>query len=175
MALREHFELNRDREVWIKHYSSNHQILLVGSPYHAEPQCSLATLCGSTSNICASSVDSYGSLPFKAKSNLDNLKRLGASLLYGIDATKLKQDPHLNCRRFDRVIFNFPHAGFHGEESDSYLMKHRGLVFGFFLRANGEIHLAHKNKAPFSQWNLEELASKCFLVLIQCVAFKKKN
>lgn len=64
MALREHFELNRDREVWIKHYSSNHQILLVGSPYHAEPQCSLATLCGSTSNICASSVDSYGSLPF---------------------------------------------------------------------------------------------------------------
>ena len=46
-------------------------------------------------------------------------------------------------------------------------------MFGFFqgashmLRANGEIHVAHRNKAPFSQWNLEELASKCSLVLIQ--------
>ncbi|CDY08260.1 BnaA05g13590D [Brassica napus] len=46
--------------------------------------------------------------------------------------------------RFDRVVFNFPHAGFHGKESGSYLIwKHRGLVFGFFqgashmLRANG--------------------------------------
>ncbi|KAF3516400.1 hypothetical protein DY000_02060681 [Brassica cretica] len=75
MALREHFELNRDREVWIKHYSSNHQMLLVGSPYHAEPQCSLATLCGSTSNICASSVDSYGSLPFMSKARQDKVPR----------------------------------------------------------------------------------------------------
>ncbi|XP_048634923.1 heavy metal-associated isoprenylated plant protein 41-like [Brassica napus] len=109
-------------------------------------------------------------------------RKFGASLLQGVDATKLKQHHHLNCRRFDRVVFNFPHAGFHGKESDSYLIrKHRGLVFGFFqgashmLRANGEIHVPHRNKAPFSQWNLEELASKCSLVLIQRVAFEKTN
>lgn len=59
--------------------------------------------------------------------------------------------------------------------------KHRELVFGFFrgashmLRADGQIHVSHKNKAPFCHWNLEELASRCFLVLIQLVAFEKNK
>ncbi|CAA0297650.1 unnamed protein product [Arabidopsis thaliana] len=59
--------------------------------------------------------------------------------------------------------------------------KNRGLVFGFFhgashmLRADGEVHVSHKNKAPFCYWNLEELASRCFLVLIQLEAFEKRN
>ncbi|KAG2328069.1 hypothetical protein Bca4012_037108 [Brassica carinata] len=206
-------ELNRDREVWVKHYSSNYQILLVGERDFSF-SCSLVTLFRSASNICASSLDSYANPSFvcllaclhnfcivlltifllkdllkddvvtkysRARSNLKTLKRLGTSLLHGVDATKLKQHPHFHCRRFDRIIFNFPHAGFDCKESDSYLTTHRGLVFGFFrgashtLRANGEIHVAHKNKAPFCHWNPEELANKCSLVLKQCVAFEKKD
>lgn len=57
-----------------------------------------------------------------ARSNLETLKRLGASLLHGVDATKLHFHPDLHFRRFDRIIFNFPHAGFHRKESDSYLI-----------------------------------------------------
>ncbi|VVB00146.1 unnamed protein product [Arabis nemorensis] len=178
-------EVNRDRdEVWVKLYSSNHQLLLVGEGDFSF-SCSLATRFGSASNICASSLDSYDDVVKKyekARSNLHTLKRLGAFLLHGVDATKLQRDPDLNCRRFDRVIFNFPHAGFHGKESDPYLIrKHRNLVYGFFhcasrmLRANGEIHVSHKNKAPFRDWNLKELASRCSLVLIRCVAFKKSD
>ncbi|VYS49232.1 unnamed protein product [Arabidopsis thaliana] len=188
MAMRELSQLNRDsdgdEEVWVKHYSSNHQILLVGEGDFSFSH-SLATLFGSASNICASSLDSYDVVVRKykkARSNLKTLKRLGALLLHGVDATTLHFHPDLRYRRFDRVIFNFPHAGFHGRESDSSLIrKHRELVFGFFngasrlLRANGEVHVSHKNKAPFSEWNLEELASRCFLVLIQRVAFEKNN
>ncbi|CAD5315663.1 unnamed protein product [Arabidopsis thaliana] len=189
MAMRELSQLNRDsdgdEEVWVKHYSSNHQILLVGEGDFSFSH-SLATLFGSASNICASSLDSYADVVVrkykKARSNLKTLKRLGALLLHGVDATTLHFHPDLRYRRFDRVIFNFPHAGFHGRESDSSLIrKHRELVFGFFngasrlLRANGEVHVSHKNKAPFSEWNLEELASRCFLVLIQRVAFEKNN
>nr|AAF79501.1 F20N2.17 [Arabidopsis thaliana] len=211
MAMRELSQLNRDsdgdEEVWVKHYSSNHQILLVGEGDFSFSH-SLATLFGSASNICASSLDSYDVVVRKykkARSNLKTLKRLGALLLHGVDATTLHFHPDLRYRRFDRVIFNFPHAGFHGRESDSSLirfvllaaecvdqllqlrgicvksLKHRELVFGFFngasrlLRANGEVHVSHKNKAPFSEWNLEELASRCFLVLIQRVAFEKNN
>lgn len=54
-------------------------------------------------------------------------------------------------------------------------------MFGFFhgashmLRADGEIHVSHKNKPPFCHWKLEELASKCSLVLKQCVAFDKSE
>jgi len=59
----------------------------------------------------------------KARSNLKTLKRLGALLLHGVDATTLHFHPDLRYRRFDRVIFNFPHAGFHGRESDSSLIR----------------------------------------------------
>ncbi|KAL0853232.1 hypothetical protein Bca101_058384 [Brassica carinata] len=174
-----------DEEVWITHYSSNHQILLVGEGDFSF-SCSLATRFRSASNICASSLDSYADDVVrkykKGRSNLDTLKRLGASLLHGVDATKLQLHPHLNCRRFDRIIFNFPHAGFHGKETDSSLIKkHRELVFGFLhgashmVRTNGEVHVSHKNKPPFCHWKLEELASKCSLALTQCVAFEKSE
>ncbi|RID56583.1 hypothetical protein BRARA_F00018 [Brassica rapa] len=155
-----------DEEVWLTHYSSNHQILLVGEGDFSF-SCSLASRFRSASNICASSLDSYDDVVrkySKARSNLATLKRLGASLLHGVDATKLHLHPHLNSRRFDRIIFNFPHAGFHGKETDSRL-----------IQADGEIHVSHKDKAPFCHWNLEELASRCSLVLTQCVAFEKSE
>jgi len=67
MAMRELSQLNRDsdgdEEVWVKHYSSNHQILLVGEGDFSFSH-SLATLFGSASNICASSLDSYGNTWF---------------------------------------------------------------------------------------------------------------
>ncbi|KAL1189480.1 Heavy metal-associated isoprenylated plant protein 41 [Cardamine amara subsp. amara] len=173
-----------EEETWVNHYSSNHRILLVGEGDFSFSH-SLAILFGSASNICASSLDSYDEVVRKykkARSNLETLKRLGASLFHGVDATKLHFHPDLRFRRFDRVIFNFPHAGFHSKESDSSLIrKHRELVLGFFngashlVKENGEVHVSHKNKAPFCHWNLEELASRCFLALIQRVAFEKRN
>lgn len=59
----------------------------------------------------------------KAKSNLGKLKKLGASLLHGVDATRMKYHPDLRVQKFDRIIFNFPHAGFHGKEDNVQLIK----------------------------------------------------
>lgn len=59
----------------------------------------------------------------EAKSNLENLKKLGASLLYGVDATKMKFHTDLKMRKFDRIIYNFPHAGFFGKEDNADLIK----------------------------------------------------
>ena len=59
----------------------------------------------------------------EAKSNLENLEKLGASLLHGVDATKMKLHSDLKWRKFDRIIFNFPHAGFHGKEDDEHVIK----------------------------------------------------
>lgn len=59
----------------------------------------------------------------KARSNLGDLKKMGATLLHGVDATKMKHHTDLKMRRFDRVIFNFPHAGFKGKEDDIRLIK----------------------------------------------------
>ncbi|XWS27683.1 hypothetical protein CRYUN_Cryun25bG0002400 [Craigia yunnanensis] len=171
-------------EKWITHYSSNHQILLVGDGDFSF-SLSLANAFGSASNICASSLDSYDVLIKKykkAKSNLETLEKLGAFLLHEVDATKMKFHPDLAKRKFDRIIFNFPHAGFHGKEDNAHLIQmHRNLVQGFFrnaigmLRANGEIHVNHKNNAPFCHWNLEELASGSSLALIERVNFNNED
>ncbi|KAK9733200.1 hypothetical protein RND81_04G051000 [Saponaria officinalis] len=91
----------------------------------------------------------------------------------------MKLHPDLRMRRFDRIVYNFPHAGFYGKEDSLCLIrKHKGLVHGFFhnargmLRQNGEIHVSHKTSAPFCDWNLEELASYNSLMLIETVPFK---
>ncbi|KAK2986950.1 hypothetical protein RJ640_004911 [Escallonia rubra] len=58
---------------------------------------------------------------------------------------------------------------------------HRKLVHGFFrnaigmLQANGEIHVSHKTTAPFSQWNIEELAVRNSLFFIDCLSFKAED
>ncbi|KAF9600540.1 hypothetical protein IFM89_010026 [Coptis chinensis] len=116
------------------------------------------------------------------KSNLESLKSLGATIIHGVDATKMKRHTDLGMRQFDRIIFNFPHAGFHGKEDHvPMILKHRNLVRGFFknasgmLRSNGEVHVNHKTTAPFNQWNLEELASIHKLRLIEHVEFKKDD
>lgn len=54
---------------------------------------------------------------------------------------------------------------------------HKDLVHGFFrnarwlLRNNGEIHISHKNSAPYCHWNLKELARENSLLLIESVPF----
>lgn len=40
------------------------------------------------------------------------------------------------------------------------------------LRPYGEVHVSHKTGGPFRKWNLEELASKNSLVLVECSNFK---
>ncbi|KAK7820033.1 heavy metal-associated isoprenylated plant protein 41 [Quercus suber] len=156
-----------EEEKWAKHYSSNHQILLVGEGDFSF-SLSLANSFGSASNILASSLDPY--------------EKLGASLLHGVDATKMKLHSDLRWWKFDRIIFNFPHAGFHGKEDHAHVVNmHRNLVHGFFhnaigmLRADGEIHVNHKATAPFCHWNITELGLKNCLVLIECVDFKKED
>ena len=54
----------------------------------------------------------------EAKSNLEKLEELGASVSHGVDATNMKNHRDLRMRKFDRVIFNFPHAGFHAKEDN---------------------------------------------------------
>ena len=54
---------------------------------------------------------------------------------------------------------------------------HWELVGGFFhdaaemLQPNGEVHVSHKTSKPFCDWNIEELALRNFLKLLDCVNF----
>ncbi|KAH0457685.1 hypothetical protein IEQ34_013000 [Dendrobium chrysotoxum] len=186
-------EIEEEDVKWLKHYCSMHQILLVGEGDFSF-SLSLANAFGSAINIVATSHDAYDILLkkySKAQSNVEELKKMGASIVHEVDATKMKFHAGLRTRRFDRIVFNFPHAGFKGKEDHPQLIKyvvlhsclygsiklHRQLVRGFFrnaghmLRPYGEVHVSHKTAAPFSHWNLEELAAENSLVLVESANF----
>ncbi|KAF8024458.1 hypothetical protein BT93_F1589 [Corymbia citriodora subsp. variegata] len=146
-------EIQGSRNKWLERYSPHHRILLVGEgdfSFSSSLASAFGSAFGSASNITATSLDHYDALTKKykkAKSNLWNLEKLGASVLLGVDATKMKYYPDLSVRKFDRIIFNFPHAGFYGKEDNVHLIEmHRTLISAFFhnasqmLRPDGEVH-----------------------------------
>ncbi|XP_016487342.1 uncharacterized protein At4g26485-like isoform X1 [Nicotiana tabacum] len=176
--------INKGEEKRIPHYSSYQEILLVGEGDFSFSLC-LAHSFGSASNIVASSLQSYEEVikTYKnGKSNLEKLKALGGTILHGVDATKLQHHTDISNRKFHRIIFNFPHAGFYGKEDNNHLIQmHQNLVAGFMgsakerLRADGQIHVTHKTTEPFNLWDLVGLGSQNSLSCINCADFKIEN
>lgn len=118
----------------------------------------------STSRLVATSYESKESLlrvyP-TVESTLKELDRLGAQVMFGVDAIQLPRA----LGQFDRIIWNFPCTAIsRGQDGQNDAMEdNKQLVRKFarnaksFLRRNGEIHMAHKTKPPFNQWNIQDL------------------
>ncbi|XBH70647.1 hypothetical protein VPH35_098262 [Triticum aestivum] len=153
-ALPVEVEGKKDEKVvrWLKHYSSAQRILIVGDGDFSFSR-ALVTAFGSGANLVATSLDSYGALICKhhqAESNVRELKRMGATVLHDVD-----------MKRFDRIVFNFPHAGFIGQETQLHVINsHKELVRVFFRSASnllcpdGEVHVSHKTGQPYDRWDI---------------------
>ncbi|KAG2635702.1 hypothetical protein PVAP13_2NG383903 [Panicum virgatum] len=145
----------------------------------------LATAFGSRANLVTTSLDTYDALRgkySKAESNIMELKRLGATVLHGVDEKKMRFHADLKSSRFDRIVFNFPHAGFKGKEDDMHMVNlHKELLWGFFFNARhlvrryGEIHVTHKTGLPYDRWDLEHLPSRSSLAMVEKVSFRKED
>ncbi|GLT36799.1 hypothetical protein SLA2020_111540 [Shorea laevis] len=137
-----------------KTYSSNHNILLVGEGDFSF-SLSLATRFGSASNIVATSLDSREELLrkySKAEENLNALENLGCKILHGIDVHTMSKRACLKRKLFDRIVFNFPHAGFFYRVHDNRQIRlQQDLVRGFLRNAkkmlenDGEVQQDLKN------------------------------
>ncbi|XP_025801613.1 heavy metal-associated isoprenylated plant protein 41-like [Panicum hallii] len=171
-------------EKWLGHYSSGQSILIVGDGDFSF-SLALATAFGSGLNLVTTSLDTYEALRgkySKAESNIMELKRLGATVLHGVDAKKMRFHANLKSSRFDRIVFIFPHAGFKGKENDMHMINlHKELLWGFFFNARhlvrryGEIHVTHKTGLPYDRWDLEHLASGSSLAMVEKVPFQKED
>ncbi|KAJ7982721.1 DUF2431 domain-containing protein [Quillaja saponaria] len=129
----EGFHLGFKREKRIKHYSSTQKILLVGEGDFSFSAC-LAIAFGTAANMVATSLDSRDSLRLKysnVMANLNLLRMFGCTIVHEVDAHTMSHHPLLHMKRFDRIIFNFPHAGFQNKEIDFYqIMLHQTVVRG---------------------------------------------
>ncbi|KAL6999079.1 25S rRNA (uracil2634-N3)-methyltransferase [Sarracenia purpurea var. burkii] len=106
-------------EIWIKHYSSRQKILLVGEGDFSF-SASLAVAFGSAHNMIATSLNSKGFLSRNYKSAMSNIQILrsrGAKVMHDVDATQMANSFLFQGMTFDRIVFNFPHAGFFPNES----------------------------------------------------------
>lgn len=165
------------------HYSSTQTILLVGEGDFSF-SLALATGFGSGANLVATSLDDYDTLTDKyiqAKSNLAELKKMGAVILHGVDAHTMKLQTDLKLKRFNRIVFNFPHAGFEfrlKEDDERLIKEHQKVVKAFFESAShllhpyGEVHVSHKTKHPYYKWDLPGLAADSDLHLVERAPFR---
>ncbi|CAN0863444.1 Heavy metal-associated isoprenylated plant protein 41 [Linum grandiflorum] len=106
-------------EVWKKHYCSSHKILLVGEGDFSFSS-SLALAFGSAVNIVATSLDSQEFLYTNYKRAMANIAVLwarGCLVINELDATQMAGHTSLKGMKFDRIVFNFPHAGFYPTET----------------------------------------------------------
>ncbi|PKI78818.1 hypothetical protein CRG98_000778 [Punica granatum] len=109
----------------------------------------------------------------RASINLKELEDRECTVLHGVNAHTMSTHPSLVLKSFDRIVYNFPHAGFFNKEDDPLQIKaHQELVEGFLKSAssilsyNGQVHITHKTAYPFSAWDIVGLAKKVGLYLL---------
>ncbi|KAL6198834.1 hypothetical protein ACLB2K_028622 [Fragaria x ananassa] len=171
------------QEKRVVHYSSKQKILLVGEGNFSFASC-LAKGFGSAKNMVATSLDSRESVLAKysnaAPRNLTELEDRGCVILHEVDVHTMRQHPLLLDQLFDRIVFNFPHAGFvFMENQKSQIKLHQDLVRRFFnsacemLKGSGEVHVTHKTSHPFSKWEIVKLAEEVGLCLVEEASFSR--
>jgi 25S rRNA (uracil2634-N3)-methyltransferase len=65
-------------------------------------------------NVTATALDTEEACHAKypdAEQNIRLLREMGTHVLFGVDATRLEKTSALKGKVFDRIVWNFPHAG----------------------------------------------------------------
>jgi len=89
-------------------------------------------------NITATTYDTEDECYIKyseAQQYVRVLRENGAQVLFGVDATKLEKTSALKGRTFDRIVWNFPHAGKGITDQDRNILSNQVLVLGFLRSA----------------------------------------
>jgi 25S rRNA (uracil2634-N3)-methyltransferase len=108
---------------------------------------------------------------------LCELEKYNTQIVFGVDATRIKQTlPKGVPEKYQRIIWNFPCSAVEkGQDAQNAEMEHnKNLIRGFvcsatpFLAENGQIHMNHKTKPPFDQWDIVQVAISAESTLRYC-------
>ncbi|KAI0361075.1 hypothetical protein OH77DRAFT_1390413 [Trametes cingulata] len=90
------------------------------------------------SNVTATAYDDedhcYAKYP-EAREIVAALREKGVTVLFGVDATRLEKCSALRGRTFDRIVWNFPHAGKGITDQDRNILSNQVLLLGFLRSA----------------------------------------
>ncbi|KAG6874382.1 hypothetical protein C0995_015118 [Termitomyces sp. Mi166 len=124
-------------------FCSTHTILLIGEGNFSfarallrDPPAELRDL--PPRNLTATAYDTENECYEKyedAREIVAYLRQRGAQVLFGIDATKLEKTAPLKGKRWDRIVWNFPHAGKGITDQDRNILSNQVLILGFLRTA----------------------------------------
>ena len=164
-------------------YSANQRILLLGEGDFSFAA-ALCLLWGEAPHLVATSLDDSSTAQAKYTSlaeNIETVRSAGGAVHFGVDATRPCPK---SVRRaagadgFDRVVFNFPHAGGGQKDKARNVAANQALLRGTFtagaqlLGAKGEIHLSLKRGEPYDSWQCVAIAKMCGLRVAHCSSFE---
>ncbi|KAJ3482957.1 hypothetical protein NLI96_g6632 [Meripilus lineatus] len=105
-------------------------------------------------NITATAYDSreecFSKYPDAAQI-VEQLSAKGVKIVFGVDATKLENCSVLKNRRFDKIVWNFPHAGKGITDQDRNILSNQVLLLGFLQSASNLLNLGPKPNATRSK------------------------
>ncbi|OLL25103.1 25S rRNA (uridine-N(3))-methyltransferase [Neolecta irregularis DAH-3] len=116
--------------------------------------------------VVATSYDSLRDLKEKyphVQEHISSIEASGAQIIYGIDATNLGTKI-LNDRKFDHIIFNFPHVGLSIKDQDRNIRANQEMLLAFFqslqtlLSGQGTVVISLADTLPYTLWNIKSLA-----------------
>ncbi|KAJ7492251.1 hypothetical protein FB451DRAFT_1217591 [Mycena latifolia] len=97
-------------------------------------------------NITATAYDTeqacYEKYP-DAEEIVRELRAGGIEVLFGIDATQLGKVAAFKGRKWDRIVWNFPHAGRGITDQDRNILSNQLLILGFLRSAAGFLPTGH--------------------------------
>nr|CAD1834875.1 unnamed protein product [Ananas comosus var. bracteatus] len=134
-------------------------------------------------NIYIFTPDELPTKHWTSTAHLTELAERGCTVVHGVDVRNMHEHVALKrMTRFDRVVFNFPHAGhdpLYCERHAELIRRHKELLRAFFrsakfmLSEGGEVHVSHRDDYPYCEWKLQEIAEKEGFQLHEKVEFKK--
>ncbi|TFK26742.1 hypothetical protein FA15DRAFT_702497 [Coprinopsis marcescibilis] len=70
-----------------------------------------------------------------AREIVKELREGGVQILFGVDATRLNREAALKGKEWDRIVWNFPHAGKGIKDQDRNILSNQRLVLDFLASA----------------------------------------
>ncbi|KAF9486382.1 hypothetical protein BDN70DRAFT_846165 [Pholiota conissans] len=87
----------------------------------------------------------------EAEGIVSTLKDKGVEVLFGVDGTRLEKNASLKGRKWNRIVWNFPHAGKGIADQDRNILSNQLLILGFLRSAAKMLQLGPKPIVPPSK------------------------